>query len=87
MLRRKLSEYVMVVKKGTGNLEKNLLWKDNKSGLQMNNLNVKYAISSINKSKQNFIVLNSCVDPNKNKCCFQLPGITQSTNWVRIIFL
>lgn len=49
--RRKLSDYVMVVKTGAGYPKKFLLREEDKSGLQMNSLNLKDVISSNNKSK------------------------------------
>lgn len=37
--RRKISDCVLTVKTGAGYLEKILLWKEDKSDLQMNSLN------------------------------------------------
>lgn len=63
--RRQLSDYVMFVKTGAGYLEKIILCKEDKSGLQMNSLHLKDVISSNNKSKYNLLFLKViCIPTN-----------------------
>lgn len=64
----------MVVKTGAGYLEKILLWKEDKSGLQMNSLNLKDVMSPNNKSKYNFLILKLFVDSHRNNLPFSYQG-------------
>lgn len=84
--RKKFSNYVMVVKTGAGYLESILLLKEDKSGLQTNNLNLKLVIPWNNKSKQNFLFLKVLCIPTKINLVFGYQGKPNQLI-VRIIFL
>lgn len=84
--RRKFSNSVMVVKTGAGYLESILLLKEDRSGLQMNNLNLKLVIPWNNKSKQNFLFLKVVCIPTKINLVFSYQGKLNQLI-VRILFL